>query len=146
MTLSKTHKLEKAVIDILNSLDGWKLIHTGNGSTKWDAEGLTPKGLECVVEMKFRNKHYKDKMIEKDKYDALIATGKVAIYFVTDPKGSYYFWLNTIKLPELVDKYCPDTTMWTKKRLLKPVYLLPEDLAIASDSNQKPNFFWFFFV
>lgn len=135
MGISKIHKLEKAAVDIFNAFNGWKLTHTGEGSSKWDAEGLTPKGLECVVEMKFRNKHYEEKMLEKDKYDALIATGKVAIYFVTDPKGSYYFWLNTIELPELVERYCPDTTMWTKKRLLKPVYLIPENLAIVIDSN-----------
>ena len=32
-------------------------------------------------------------------------------------------------MPEPVEMYCPDTTMWTKKRLLKPVYLLTEEQA-----------------
>ncbi len=135
MSLTKIHKLEKAVIEILNTFDGWDLTHTGEGFSRWDAEGLTPKGLECVVEFKFRKKYYPEKLIEKEKYDALIESGKTAIYFVTDPKGSYYFWLNTIKLPEIVERYCPDTTMWTKKRLLKPVYLLPETLAIIVDKK-----------
>ena len=127
--IDKIHKLEESTVLMLNKFDGWDLNWTGEGFTKWDAEGLTPKGQECVMEMKFRNKHYPDKMLEKDKYDALIATGKVAIYFVSDPKGTYVYWLNNLELPPLKEMYCPDTTMWTKKKINKPVYLLNEDLA-----------------
>ena len=136
--ISKIHKLEKAVVDVLN-LDGWKLEWTGEGSQSWDAEGLTPKGLQCVVEMKFRNKHYDTKMLEKFKYDKLIGTGKVALYFVNDPKANYLFWLNDIEMPEPENKYCPDTTMWTKKRVLKPCYLLKEDDAILINKNNSEN-------
>jgi len=136
--ISKIHKLEKAVVDVLN-LDGWKLEWTGEGSQSWDAEGLTPKGLECVVEMKFRNKHYDTKMLEKFKYDKLIGTGKVALYFVNDPKANYLFWLNDIEMPEPENKYCPDTTMWTKKRVLKPCYLLKENDAILINKNNSEN-------
>lgn len=136
--ISKIHKLEKAVVDILN-LDGWKLEWTGEGSQSWDAEGLSPKGKECVIEMKFRNKHYDTKMLEKFKYDKLMDTGKVALYFVNDPKANYLFWLNDIEMPEPVNKYCPDTTMWTKKRVLKPCYLLKEDDAILINKNNSEN-------
>jgi len=133
--INKIHKLEQAIVLLLN-LDGWKLKWTGEGSQSWDAEGLTPKGKECVIEMKFRNKHYDTKMLEKAKYDKLIDTGKVALYFVNDPKANYLFWLNDIEMPEPVKKYCPDTTMWTKKRVLKPVYLLEESKAIIINKNQ----------
>ena len=133
--INKIHKLEKAIVLLLN-LDGWKLKWTGEGSESWDAEGLTPKGKECVIEMKFRNKHYNTKMIEKFKYDKLIGTWKVALYFVNDPKANYLFWLNDIEMPEPVKKYCPDTTIWTKKRVLKPVYLLEESKAIIINKNQ----------
>tara|TARA_R110000803_G_scaffold116957_1_gene185490 strand:- start:128 stop:535 length:408 start_codon:yes stop_codon:yes gene_type:complete len=132
--ISKQHKLEQAVINILN-LDGWKLNWTGEGFKSWDAEGLTPKGKECVVEIKFRNKHYDTKMIEKFKYDKLIDTGKIALYFVNDPKANYLFWLNDVELPKPINKYCPDTTLWTKKRVLKPVYLLEENQAILMNLN-----------
>ena len=98
MGLKKINKFEKAVVMILN-LDGWDLKHTGEGYTKWDAEGFTPekngKRSRCVIEMKFRNKYYEDK------------------------------------------KYCPDTTMWTKKRLLKDVYLLTENDAVIINLNEK---------
>jgi len=136
--INKIHKLEKAIVLLLN-LDGWKLKWTGEGSQSWDAEGLTPKGKECVIEMKFRNKHYDTKMLEKAKYDKLIDTGKVALYFVNDPKANYLFWLNDIEMPEPVKKYCPDTTMWTKKRVLKPVYLLEESKAIIINKNNFEN-------
>lgn len=136
--INKIHKLEKAIVLLLN-FDGWQLKWTGEGSQSWDAEGLTPKGKECVIEMKFRNKHYNTKMLEKAKYDKLIATGKVALYFVNDPKANYLFWLNDIEMPEPVNKYCPDTTMWTKKRVLKPVYLLEESKAIIINKNNSEN-------
>jgi len=136
--INKIHKLEQAIVLLLN-LDGWKLKWTGEGSQSWDAEGLTPKGKECVIEMKFRNKHYDTKMLEKAKYDKLIDTGKVALYFVNDPKANYLFWLNDIEMPEPVKKYCPDTTMWTKKRVLKPVYLLEESKAIIINKNNFEN-------
>ncbi len=136
--INKIHKLEKAIVLLLN-FDGWQLKWTGEGSQSWDAEGLTPKGKECVIEMKFRNKHYDTKMLEKAKYDKLIDTGKVALYFVNDPKANYLFWLNDIEMPEPVKKYCPDTTMWTKKRVLKPVYLLEESKAIIINKNNSEN-------
>ena len=136
--ISKIHKLEQAIVQVLN-LDGWQLKWTGEGSQSWDAEGLSPKGKECVIEMKFRNKHYDTKMLEKFKYDKLMDTGKVALYFVNDPKANYLFWLNDIEMPEPVNKYCPDTTMWTKKRVLKPCYLLKEDDAILINKNNSEN-------
>ena len=135
MGLNKIHIYEQAVVKMLN-MDNWKLKWAGNSYKHYDAIGKTPKGHECVIEMKFRNKHYNTKMIEKFKYDKLIGTGKVALYFVNDPKANYLFWLNDIEMPEPVKKYCPDTTIWTKKRVLKPVYLLEESKAIIINKNQ----------
>ena len=142
MGIKKINKFEKAVVMILN-LDGWDLKHTGEGHTKWDAEGFTPekngKRSRCVIEMKFRNKYYEDKMLEKDKYDALMDLDDdiIKLYFVNDPKGNFMYWLNTLKMPKTIKKYCPDTTMWTKKRLLKDVYLLTENDAVIINLNEK---------
>jgi hypothetical protein len=132
--MNKQHKLEQAIVKILN-LDGWKLKWTGEGSESWDAEGLTPKGKECVIEMKFRNKYYPTKMLEKFKYDKLMNTGKVAFYFVNDPKANYMFWLNDIQMPKPVDKYCPETTMWQNNKIVKPCYLLEESQAAMISKN-----------
>ena len=126
MGLKKINDLEKAVVFLLN-LDGWDLKWCGEGFTRYDAKGKTPKGKDCVIEMKFRNKYYEDKLIEKDKYDSLIKlNGVVRLFFVNDPKGNFMYWLDTLEMPKPVKKYCPDTTMWTKKRINKDVYLLKD--------------------
>ena len=137
MGISKIKKLEQAVVKVLN-FDGWDLKIPEDNFSRYDAYGTTPKGKKCVIEMKFRNKHYEDKMLEKDKYDALMSLDDdiVKIYFVADTKGNFMYWLNTLKMPETVKKYCPDTTMWTKKRLLKDVYLLQEKDASIINLNK----------
>tara|TARA_R110000772_G_scaffold257940_2_gene374954 strand:- start:1073 stop:1489 length:417 start_codon:yes stop_codon:yes gene_type:complete len=136
MGIAKINKWEQAVVLLLN-FDGWDLEWTGEGFTHYDAKGKTPKGFDCVIEMKFRNKYYPDKMLEKYKYDALMELDKniIKLYFVNDPKGNFMYWLNTLKMPIPVKKYCPDTTMWTKKRLLKDVYLLKENEASRININ-----------
>ncbi len=134
--IKEIHKWEKAVVKLLN-LDGWRLTHSGEGSESWDAIGKTPKGQECVIEMKFRNKYYDTKIIEKFKYDKLIETGKVALYLVNDPKGNYMFWLNNIKDLKTKNMYCPDTTLWNNKKVSKPCYLLEEKDAAIININEK---------
>jgi len=119
------NKWERAVVFALK-LDGWDIEWTGAGFEHYDAKGKTPKGFDCVIEMKFRDKYYEDKMIEKYKLDKLLSLGVVAIYFVADPKGNYFFWLNNLELPEVLEKWCPSTTLWNNKKELKKVYLLPE--------------------
>jgi len=128
MNIKKVHQFEQAVVTLLN-LDGWDLEWCGGGYEHYDAKGMTPKGKCCVIEMKFRKTHYVDKMIEKYKYEKLIKEDCVALYFINDPGGNYIFWLNDLEMPDAVEMYCPDTTLWTKKRIKKPCYLLPEKLA-----------------
>jgi len=136
MSLKKINKWEQAVVMLFN-LDGWDLKWCGKGYSVYDAIGKTPKGYDCVIEMKFRTKYYEDKMLEKDKYDNLMKLDDniIKLYFVNDPKGNFLYWLNEIKLPETKKMYCPDTTMWTKKRLLKDVYLLKENQASRINLN-----------
>jgi len=136
LKIKDVHRYEQAIIKFLN-FDGWDLQWCGGGFEHYDAVGGTPKGKECVIEMKFRNKYYPDKMLEKYKYDALMNMpyDMVKLYFINDPKGNYIFWLNEIKMPKAVDMYCPDTTLWTKKKILKPCYLLPENHASIININ-----------
>jgi hypothetical protein len=140
MGIKKINQWEKAVVMLLN-FDGWELEWTGEGSSRFDAEGFTPKKngkrFRCVIEMKFRNKYYEEKMLELDKYSALMNLDEdiIKLYFVNDPKGNFMYWLNTLKMPDTIKKYCPDTTMWTKKRILKDVYLLKENDAVRINLN-----------
>ena len=137
MDINKVHSLEKAVIQILN-IDGWDLDWCGGGFEHYDAVGETPKGKPCVIEMKFRKKYYETKMLEKLKYDKLMEMPEdmVKIYFVNDPKANYLYWLNELKLEPPKELYCPDTTLWTKKKVNKSVYLLTEKQARIINLNE----------
>jgi hypothetical protein len=136
MQIKDVHKFEKAVIFALN-IDGWDLKWTGDSMLSWDAQGLTPKGHKCVIEMKFRDRYYETKMLEKYKYNKLMKLDDdiVKLYFVNDPKGNYLFWLNDLEDLEVEEKYCPSTTMWDNKKRTKKVYLLREDQASIVNLN-----------
>lgn len=140
MGIKTINEWEKAVVFLLN-LDGWDLEWCAGGNKIYDAIGKTSKGKDCVIEMKFRKTHYEEKMLEKEKYDNLMALDKdiVKIFFVNDPKGNFMYWLNTLKMPKTVKKYCPDTTVYTKKRIHKDVYLLTENEASRININISPN-------
>lgn len=127
--LDKIHRFEQTVVKFLNYFQGWKLEWSGGGYDHYDAHGYSPKDRYCVVEMKFRNKYYEDKLLEKYKYDALMSMDEeiVKLYLVSDPKGTYLYWLNYLEMPEVKELYCPDTTLWTKKKIKKKVYLLTEE-------------------
>ena len=130
MNLSNVHEWEKWVIEILN-VDGWQLEWTGEGFKSYDAKGKTKKGFDCVIEMKFRNKYYKTKMLEKIKYESLMKIDKKVhkLYLVFDPKGMYIFWLNKLNLPIQEQLNCPDTSLWKKEKKQKEVFLLEESQA-----------------
>jgi hypothetical protein len=136
MKLEQVQEYEKAVVFLLN-IDGWDLEWTGKGYEHFDAKGKTPKGFNCVIEMKFRNKYYPEKLLEKYKYDALMEMKSdiVKLYFVADPKGNYLFWLNDIQLPTVEKRYCPSTTLWSKQKEIKEVYLLKENIASRINWN-----------
>ena len=137
MELSKIHQLEKAMILLLN-FEGWELEWTGEGSERWDAKGKTQKGFDCVIEMKFRKKYYETKMLEQEKYNALMKLDKdiIKIYLVNDTKGNFLYYLNTLKMPETIKKYCPQTTIWNGKKVLKDVYLIEEKYALRINLNK----------
>ena len=129
--IETTNKFEKALIWFLNEFDDWQLEWAGDKNLCYDAIGLTPKGHKCVVEMKFRKKYYNSKLLEKKKYDALMQLPKdvVKIYYVSDPKGSYWFWLDKLATMQVFDKFCPQTSYWNGKKIKKDCYLLSEDQA-----------------
>jgi len=136
LTLNKVHQWEQAVVALLN-FEGWNLEWSGGGFEHYDARGKTPKGIDCIIEMKFRKTFYPEKLIEKYKFDKLLEDGRVALYFVNDPNGSFLYWLNDIIVKEPSEIYCPDTTLRTKKRFKKPCYLLKEQDAHIININIK---------
>lgn len=139
MTQENIHKYEKAVVWFFN-LDGWNLEWTGENFSHYDAKGYTPKGHKCVIEMKFRNKYYEDKLLEKYKYDKLMELDSeiVKLYFVADPKGNYLFWLNNIDVEQYNNSvYAPKTSLWNNNKTNKDVYLIPENLSSITNLNSE---------
>ena len=131
MGIESVHQLEQSYVLLLNAFDGWDLEWCGGGYDHYDARGKTPKGNDCVIEFKFRNKYYQTKMLEVFKYEKLMAMpdNVTKIYNVHDSKGSYMFWLNKLTVPEPVEMYCPKTTVWQNNKINKSVYLLEESQA-----------------
>jgi len=88
MNLEQTHKWEQGIIHLLN-LDGWQLEWTGGDFEHFDAKGKTPKGFNCILEIKIRNEYYPTKILEKYKYDALMSYEDfLKFYYVFDIKGN----------------------------------------------------------
>lgn len=131
------HIWEKAIVGFYN-IDGWDLKWSGNEFEHYDARGYTPKGFECVIEMKFRNDYYEDKLLEKYKYDKLMSMDKdiVKLYFVNDPKANYLFWLNNLKLNKIKSIWCPRTTLWDSQKIRKDCYLINEKYSIITNLNR----------
>jgi hypothetical protein len=137
MTKDESETYEKTIALMMNGFLNFQLNWVGDENTFYDLRGLSPNGNKCVVEIKVRQKYYKEKMLEKYKYDKLMTLPDdvVKLYYVFDKKGSYLFWLNQIELPPVKSIRCPSTTMWSKDRKDKEVYLLPERLASLVDYN-----------
>ncbi len=137
MTKDESEQYEKTIALMMNGFLNFQLNWVGDENTFYDLRGLSPNGNKCVVEIKVRQKYYKDKMLEKYKYDKLMTLPDdvVKLYYVIDKKGSYLYWLNQMELPPVKSIRCPSTTMWSKDRKDKEVYLLPERLASLVDYN-----------
>lgn len=140
--IKSTNKFEKAFIWFYNIFDDWKLNWVGDQNLPYDAIGKTPKGDDCVIEMKFRKTYYETKLLEKKRFDNLMKLPKnvIKIYFVSDPKGSYWFWLNKLDELNIFNKRFPETTHWSGSKIKKEVYLLEESQAsLINRSDEKEN-------
>jgi len=87
------------------------------------------------IELKCRNKHYDELMIEKDKYDSLMQRSSryntTPIYINSTPKGVFVFNLGAVPEPQWKDKGgLPTTSHFNNKTLIvKTVGFLPINLA-----------------
>lgn len=135
--IQKVNKFEKALVKLLNTFDDWNLEWVGDQNLCYDAKGYTPKGEKCVIEFKFRKKYYDTKLLEKKKYEALmkLPNDVTKIYFVSDPKGNYWYWLNKLADMKLINKSCPSTSYWNNQKVTKEIYLLTEDIASIVQKN-----------
>ena len=80
--------------------------------------------------------------MKKKRFDNLMKLPKevIKIYFVSDPKGSYWFWLNKLQELNIFNKRFPETTHWSGSKIKKEVYLLEESQAsLVNRSDEKKN-------
>lgn len=124
------HKWEQGIIHLMN-LDGWQLEWTGEGMEHYDAKGKTPKGFDCVIEFKLRNKYYQTKILEQYKYLKLMQEPNVMkFYYVFDCKGNYLYHLDNLKLPEIEPMQLQSTTYLKNNNTVnKDCYMLSESIA-----------------
>lgn len=90
--------------------------------------------LKCDIELKCRNKHYDDLVIEKFKYDKLIARANkystIPVYICQTPKGIYGFNLSKLDEPDWFMKGMPKTSHFSQRQFIdKEVGMLHIDLA-----------------
>jgi hypothetical protein len=112
------------------NLDGWQLEWTGEEFEHYDAKGKTPKGFDCVVEFKLRHAYYPTKILEKYKYDKLMAMNCMKFYYVFDSGGNYLYHLDTLLTPTPSLIKCKATEKFDNIGLIdKECFMLSESQA-----------------
>jgi hypothetical protein len=132
------HQWEQAIIHLLN-LDGWNLEWCGESTEHFDAKGKTPKGFDCIMEIKLRHSYYPTKILEQYKYLKLMQEPNcMKFYYVFDAEGNYLYHLDTLILPELVSINTPVTHKFENHNLIdKKCYMLSESQAVILNKNKK---------
>lgn len=121
---------EKEIAEYLKS-KGIELILNSDQYCSYDA-----MNKRSIVEFKYREKYYEDKMSEALKifqnFHYAELRGMKFIYVVKDPKGVWYCNITDnidniiILVPEIMD--CPRQTEFEDKRIIKKVcYNIPEE-------------------
>lgn len=75
--------------------------------SRWDCE---TEGNDGHIELKCRRIHYDTMLIEKKKYDSLMATGSNPIYINSTPKGIFMWFLKDNDIDWKVEHKHPATT------------------------------------
>lgn len=92
------------------------LRQSGQQFSSFDCYSVEHK---CEIELKYRHSHYDELLIEKIKYDKLMARaqefGTEAVYISATPKGVFGFNLSKIPEPVWFKKSLPATTHFGDK-------------------------------
>lgn len=81
------------------------------------------KRFKIVMELKSRNTHYNDLMLEKIKYDALIDFKYKPVYVNYTPNGIYFFNLKKLR-PVWVESEMPRHTEFENTDKIQKTYCL----------------------
>ena len=129
-SIDKIHELEKQLVFLLN-LDEWQLEWTGEDYSQYDAMGLDLNGQKCIIEFKFRNEAYIDKMLEVYKYQALLDVDVPKRYYaVIDFKGCWVFDLDSIEYTSQTINSPRQSIFRDNNKVEKEVMMLEKSSAI----------------
>lgn len=122
-------------IELFNTLkDGYypDLVMMNNQFSNFDC---VSEDMGLYIELKCRNTHYDELLIEKYKYDRIVEqanmVGKIPVYVCSTPEGIWEFNLEYIKPNWEVRGNMPTTTEFdNKERIAKVVGYLPTFLGL----------------
>lgn len=122
---------EEALFDHLKSFYIEDLNWSDHSYSHYDCYS---KLFKCDIELKCRNKHYNDLVIEKYKYDKLLSRAEkystIPVYICQTPKGIYGFNLSKLDEPEWFIKGMPKTSHFSQRQFVdKEVGMLHIDFA-----------------
>ena len=127
---------EKELIEILREEKYPDLEKMKNEFSKWDC---TSADDALVIELKCRRKHYPTMLIEKPKFEALLARAKeldyTPLYINSTPTGIYSWDLTKVLIEWKIENKHPATTSFgARGRVPKEVgYLNIEDAEILKE-------------
>lgn len=122
-------------IDLFNIIRATYVIDLQKSEKQYSRFDCYSLKYKMDIELKCRNKHYDELLIEKDKYDALVRRGQefgtTPMYINSTPEGIYVFNLKKIPEPKWEEKGgLPTTSHFTDRRkIVKVVGFLPTYLA-----------------
>jgi len=98
------------------------LVKSSDRFSVWDCYS---ESIKCRIELKCRRKHYNTLLIEKKKYDSMIAkcgSNETPVYLNSTPKGIYGWNLKNLKIEWETNNLNPATTDFDRnKRIPKEV-------------------------
>ena len=115
-------------IEYFNYKYNLNLVKTASDFTMWDCQSD-----KLIIEFKFRNKFYKDKYIQIDKFLSLIMAAeyysKTPYYCVKDEKGYFFYNLekqktNLLKSEIIIEKVSYQTEFNKNNKINKYFYKL----------------------
>lgn len=112
-------KYERELFNLIKEKIADDLKVSEHKMSKYDCYSLSQNS---DIELKCRNLHYDDLLIEKAKYDALIerATmfGTIPVYINSTPNGVWSFRLSELPEPTWEERRMPKTTHFTNNNMI----------------------------
>jgi hypothetical protein len=109
---------------LFNYLKKYYIYDLTKSEDKFSSYDCFSSTYKCVIELKCRNKHYDNLMLEKIKYDSLNKMNCKAFYINSTPEGIFVFNINDIKPNWITDNSMPKQTEFENNNKVEKTYTL----------------------